>query len=412
MRVRNSRWLGFLIAGAVSAYGTSCFLFPPTMKYQAVLVPQVVEQQGTEATADEGRYVLDEEDGSVVFELSGLRLRVRPMTDDELNERFADESNRGKYSVNPYTYGNWVDPRLGYTPNRFTVFDVTVNNRTFPKVRLPPLHATLQTDRGELLHAYGITSSAPYGNFENYYRSRRGQSGNEFYRFELRMGMVRSHNYEEDQPIFKGENYEGLIVFDPVHPETKTVTLTFEDFALRFGSYGQPVESRDLRFEFDHQVTQEVVERQVATRAADERLLVFEKGPSQVLGNLPGDRTRNPSAIQAVARQRLTAINRCFVERFDQGAANEGEVVVGFTVEVGGVVSAASISRSTVGSDDVGQCMQSDILSWTFRPIDVAALQQARSTAEGGAAGSAQRAPAVRPTPVAVTYPFEFKVSE
>ena len=60
--------------------------------------------------------------------------------------------------------------------------------------------------------------------------------------------MVRSHNYEEDQPIFKGENYKGLIVFDPVHPETKTVTLSFEDVALRFGSYGQPVESRDLRF--------------------------------------------------------------------------------------------------------------------------------------------------------------------
>jgi len=412
MRARNSRWLGFLIAGAVSAYGTSCFLFPTTMKYQAVLVPQVAEQQDMEATADEGRYVLDEQDGSVVFELSGLRLRVRPMTDDELNERFAEESNRGKYSVNPYTYGNWVDPRLGYTPNRFTVFDVTVNNRTFPKVKLSPLHATLQTDRGELLHAYGITSSSPYGNFENYYRSRRGQSGNEFYRFELRMGMVRSHNYEEDQPIFKGENYKGLIVFDPVHPETKTVTLSFEDFALRFGSYGQPVESRDLRFEFDHQVTQEIIEGQVATTAVEERLLVAEKGPSQVLGNLPGDRTRNPSAIQAVVRQRLGAINRCFVEQFDEGSANEGEVVAGFTVEVGGAVSAASITRSTVGSADVGQCIQSEILSWGFRPIDVTALRRDEPTAEGAAAGAAQRAPTARPVPVTVTYPFEFKVGE
>ena len=57
-------------------------------------------------------------------------------------------------------------------------------------------------------------------------------------------------------------------------------------------------------------MTQEIIEGQVATTAVEERLLVAEKGPSQVLGNLPGDRTRNPSAIQAVVRQRLGAINR------------------------------------------------------------------------------------------------------
>ena len=408
----NLRGLVFLLLSTICASMTSCFLFPPALKYQAVLVPVAQQQQSVGAEAGEEHYVV-QEDGSITYELAGLRLQVKPMTDDELNTMFADESSRGKYSVNPYTYGNWIDPRLGHTPNRFTVFKVTVNNRTFPKVRLAPLQATLRTDRGEFLHAYGITSSSPYGNFENYYRSLRGQSGNEFYRFELRMGFVRSHNYEEDQPIFKGENYEGFIVFDPVHSQTQTATLMLEKFTLRFGSSGQPLETKDLRFEFNHQVKRELVEDRVATGVVAEQLMVSERGPTRVLGNLPGDRTRDVSAIQAEVRQRLSALNRCFAEEFDEGAALEGQVVVGFIIEVVGSVSSASIIESTVGSAPVGVCMQAEALRWTFRPIDIAALQ--RSVQTGGSSVAGQPAgplttQQVRPLPVTVTYPFEFKV--
>ena len=408
MSARYGRWLTFLLSSAVCACVASCFLFPLQYKYQAVLVPQ-----GEGATSVDGQYVV-QEDGSITYELPGLRLRVRPMTDDELNEMFADESTRGKYSVNPYTYGNWVDPRLGYTPNRFTVFEVTINNRTFPKVRLSPIQATLETDRGEFLRAYGITSSSPYNNFENYYRSRRGQSGNEFYRFELRMGLVRSNNYEENQPIFKGENYDGFIVFDAVHPETQTVTLTLNDFALRFGPFGQAVESTELRFDFEHSVHRELVERRAAGRGPAEQLMVSEAGPRLVLGNLPGDRTRDASAMRAAVRQKLPAINECFTEEFDRGTAQEGRVVAEFTVEVGGAVSAARIAESTVDSEPVGQCIRSEILGWTFRPIDLAALRAGETASESGAAEDAPRTAVVRlnPVPVTVTYPFEFEVGE
>ena len=338
------------------------------------------------------------------------------MTDAKLNALFPDESGRGKYSTNPYTYGNWTDTRLGYTPNRFTVFKVTIFNRTQPKVMLDPLAAVLETDQGQFLRAYGITSSSPYGNFENYYRSQRGQSGNEFYRFELRMGMVRSYNYEEDQPIFKGENYGGFIVFDPVYPETEEVVLTLKDFVLRFGAFDKPVEKRDLRFVFKHNVEELVVQKGATSGKTAETLMISENGPSQIMGNLSGDRTRSLSAIRAVVRQRLAGLNRCFVEAFDTGEATEGAVTMRFTVEVGGAVSEAKVTDSSVGSQAVGHCMQQEIMRWAFRPIDIGALQTPAAGATSGenvpASGPGARATAPRltPLPVLVTYPFTFKV--
>ena len=248
------------------------FLFPTAVKRETLLLPVV------ESAATEGTYSL-QEDGAISWELAGLRLEVEHMTDAKLNALFPDESGRGKYSTNPYTYGDWIDTRLGYTPNRFTVFKVTIFNRTQPKVMLDPLAAVLETDQGQFLRAYGITSSSPYGNFENYYRSQRGQSGNEFYRFELRMGMVRSYNYEEGQPIFKGENYGGFIVFDPVYPETEEVVLTLKDFVLRFGAFDKPVEKQDLRFAFKHKVEDRVVQKRGNQRQDRRNIDDFRKWP-------------------------------------------------------------------------------------------------------------------------------------
>ena len=148
---------------------SGCFLFPTAVKRETLLLPLI------ESAETEGTYSL-QENGATSWELAGLRLEVEHMTDAKLNALFPDESGRGKYSTNPYTYGNWTDTRLGYTPNRFTVFKVTIFNRTQPKVMLDPLAAVLETDQGQFLRAYGITSSSPYGNFENYYRSQRARA--------------------------------------------------------------------------------------------------------------------------------------------------------------------------------------------------------------------------------------------
>ena len=290
------------LVAALSGLAAGCFLFPAAIKHETILTP--VGGAGETGSGEE-RYAI-QEDGSISWELSGLRVEVEHMTDEKLNRLFPDESSRGKYSTNPYTYGNWVDTRLGYTPNRFTVFKVTIFNRTFPKVLLDPLEAVVTTDQGQHLRAYGITSASPYENFENYYRSRRGQSGNEFYRFEVRLGTVRSHNYEENQAIFKGENYGGFIVFDPVYAESEEVILHLRNFVLRFGAFDIPEETRDLRFAFRHRVEQRLLEGKGAGPAATAAaLMVSENGPFQILGNLPGDRTRDEAAIRAEVRRQL-----------------------------------------------------------------------------------------------------------
>jgi len=411
----SKRWLGLFIPGLALMGIAGCFLFPPAIKYQAILKPTEAQS----AVREEAQYVASE-DGTVSYELPGLRIEVKPMTDDELNQMFPDESTRGKYSTNAYTYGDWVDPRLGYTPNRFTVFKVTIYNRTYPKVMLDPSEVTIETNRGQYLQAYGISAAADQNNFENYYRSRRGQSGNEFYRFELRMGAVRSYNYEEEQPVFKGENYGGFIVFDPVEEETETVTLKLNDFVFRFGAFDNPIDSESLAFTFKHNIEKSIVEKISGPAVEAEQLMVTESGPSRVLGNLPDDRTRSVSAIQAVARQRLAGLNRCFTTYFDKGEAQEGRVVVNFTIEVGGAISEARVNESTVDNDEVDQCIRGDVMRWSMRPIDIAGLQAARTQAavgsEGGidgpgmGAGAARSVAQIRVVPVTVTYPFEFKV--
>ena len=130
---------------------------------------------------------------------------------------------------------------------------------------------------------------------------------------------MRSNNYEEEQPVFKGENYGGFIVFNPVDPKTETVVLTIKEFVLQFGAFDRPEEVVDLRFEFNHSVERAVVEADALKAKAAEDLMISEDGPTRVLGNLPDDRTRSISAIRAVARQRLTALNRCFTDEFDKG---------------------------------------------------------------------------------------------
>ena len=233
-----------------------CIFIPPTIEYNSYLA-------GRSAQASAERYIV-EDDGVVTYSISGLRIRVEYMTDEALNNEFPDDSNRGPFSTNPYTYGDWIDPVLGHTPNRFTVFRVTVSNDTYAKVLLDPIAAEIHTDRGEVLHSFGIPSYSPHESFERYYRAVRGQSGNEFYRFDTRMGNVRSAAYLQDTKVFKGESYSALLAFAPLNEEVDQVQLILEDFVLKFDASGQALETVDVLFDFDRHIHKTVV-----TQAAD-----------------------------------------------------------------------------------------------------------------------------------------------
>lgn len=235
---------------------SGCIFIPPKIDYNSFLA-------GRSAQATAERYVV-EDDGAVTYSISGLRIQVEYMTDEALNGEFPEDSNRGHFSTNPYTYGDWIDPVLGYSPNRFTVFRVTVSNDTYAKVLLNPIAALLHTDRGEVLHSFGIPSYSLHESFERYYRGIRGQSGNEFYRFDTRMGNVRSSLYLEDTKVFKGESYSGMVAFAPLEVEVQQVQLALEDFVLKFDASGQPLETVDILFDFDRKI-----EKTVVTQEAD-----------------------------------------------------------------------------------------------------------------------------------------------
>lgn len=244
-----------MVAMAVLAL-VACSVTLPQIKYNSTLAASAVTTVDVEPI-----------ETGAVYSIEGLRVQVEPLTDERLNALFPGDSKRGRFSTNPYTYGDWVNPLVGYTPVRFTIFEVSITNDIYAKVLLDPLQVVLLTDRGEELNSYGIPSWSPHNSFERYYRALRGQSGNEFYRFDLRMGNVRSSAYLEDQRVFKGESYSGLIAFDPLAEDVTQVRLVLQDFVLRFDASGQPMEAVDITMDFDR--TLEVGEVQVATGAQE-----------------------------------------------------------------------------------------------------------------------------------------------
>lgn len=351
-----------LIAAALVLSGGCSLFFMTPVERLSLLIPEPPQTKG---------YAVGE-GGSMIYEQEGLRLVVEPMSDQALNQLFPEESSLGEYSINPYTFGNYVDPEVGYVQNRFTVFRVTVHNLGLAKVELNPLRALLLTDRpGEVLSAYGILAGSAPRNFESYYRSRRGPSGNEYYRFSMRMGIVRSNNYGVDEKIFKGEKYGGFIVFDPLDDQVHKVTLWLRDFVLRFNAFDMPVETLDLRFDFQRQIVERPLPKE--RDSPEERVVTTTRlrAPSQVSGNATGDTRRDAESVDQMVAQHLEAINACFAGEFLAGRAAEGQLDLRFVIDGQGQVRQVEAIRSTVVSPAVAACVQDQVSRWSFGPSDI-----------------------------------------
>jgi hypothetical protein len=247
--LRTPRIVGFWLALIVVCSLLGCAsIAPPRVQVRSLLTP-LPEQMS-------GEYTL-EEDGVMVFKRQGMKVTVRSITDEELNAMYPEHSQNGTASTNPYTYADWVDPELGYTPNRFTVFRVTVHNYALPKINLNPIEAVLVSDRGDQLKAYlreaGESENSP--SMEDYYRERMGRTGVEEYRFVERMGMVRQTLYVNGK-AFKGDVKEGFLVFDPLDPRVKKVDLVLKNFVLAYDANDWPAEQVDLTFPFERTIVE------------------------------------------------------------------------------------------------------------------------------------------------------------
>ncbi|CUU05951.1 protein of unknown function (DUF4159) [Candidatus Thermokryptus mobilis] len=235
----------FTLSGCDSVY--RFLLFPPE-KVEYEIVPDL----DMIVSIGDTSYQIGKDSMTIVYNRGSFKVEIKYMSDYQLNNfEFPEESKGGIYSTNPYTYGDWVDPELGYTPNRFTVFKVSIYNYTAPKINFDPENAILLSDRGDRFIAYGLDAkTSKFHSLEEYYRARKGSSGIDDEVFEARMGIARRTMLTYGRPLYKGDSREGLIVFDPLSEGVKRVKVILKDFIVGYDENNVPSDFIDINFYF------------------------------------------------------------------------------------------------------------------------------------------------------------------
>jgi hypothetical protein len=189
---------------------------------------------------------------TIIYDTKDYKIELKYLTDYHLNTfEFSDQSQSEQYSTNPFTYANWIDPDLGYTPNRFTVFKVTIYNYAGGKINFDPENAFLKTDRGDEFFSYGREEkNSRYQSLEGYFKKRKGTSGIDDDVFESRMGTIRRTVHYLGKPVFRGDVRDGLIVFDPLDDEVERIRVSFKDFILGYDENNQAAEFTSMDFYF------------------------------------------------------------------------------------------------------------------------------------------------------------------
>ncbi len=224
------------------------FLFFPPQKVEYEIVPDLEMLKMVGDTS----YYIGKDSMTIVFDRGTFKVEIKYMSDYQLNNfEFPEESKGGIYSTNPYTYGDWVDPELGYTPNRFTVFKVSIYNYTAPKINFDPENAILLSDRGDRFIAYGLDAkTSKFHSLEEYYRARKGSSGIDEDVFEARMGIARRTMLTYGRPLYKGDSREGLIVFDPLSEGVERIKVVLKNFIVGYDENNMPSNFIDINFYF------------------------------------------------------------------------------------------------------------------------------------------------------------------
>ena len=184
------------------------------------------------------------DDGSVTYVQGRLEVRLRPLTDDELNRQFAAQSLGGPKATNPYTYGDTEFYEGQPKRQRFTVFSLSVKNYEYPKVKVDPARVQLLASNKREYWSLNLKQ------LDNYYRIYViGYEGNAYSRYRERRDLLLRTMFAAEE-IFSGQEAEGLIVFPTLHPDVDLVSLVIHDLVLRFDSRDEPVETVDLSYEF------------------------------------------------------------------------------------------------------------------------------------------------------------------
>ncbi len=236
----------FLLFGCDSVYR---YVFMPPERIEFMLVPDMENMKLLNDTT----YRISKDSLTIIMDKKDYKIELKYITDFQLNTyEFPDDSKGEFYSKNPYTYGDWIDPSKGYTPNRFTIFKITVYNYSGSKINFNPELSLLETDRGDKLNAYGREKKdARYQSLEEYYLRRKGASGIDDEVFESRMGIARRTMIYLGKPIYAGDFREGFIVFDPIDESVEKIKVSLNDFILGYNENNEPDVLANFSFYFD-----------------------------------------------------------------------------------------------------------------------------------------------------------------
>jgi hypothetical protein len=223
-------------AGMIAFLASACLLLSGCgyHHYAGPLEP-ANEQAGSLTVAD---------DGSVTYTQGRLEVKLRPVTDEELNRLFARESASGPKSTNPFTYGD-TEFFLGKkNRQRFTVFSLSVKNYAYPKVVIEPARVQLVAGNGRQYWSLKAEQ------LDNYYRIYAiGYRGNEYGRYKARLDLLTRSLFRNGE-IFSGQESEGYLVFRTLHPDVKQIEVVIHEAVLRFDYRGEPVETVDISYRF------------------------------------------------------------------------------------------------------------------------------------------------------------------
>jgi hypothetical protein len=224
------------------------YVFVPQERITYILTPDSILIKSTNDTI----YSVSKDGTSAVFDKKDYKVEIKYMTDYQLNSfEFPEDSKNGEFSTNPYTFGNWLDPSTGYTPNRFTIFKTTVYNYAAPKINLDPENIFIISNRGDNLFAYGKEQkTSRYQSLEIYFKRRAGSGGVQDDIFESRMGIVRNTLFTFGKPLFRGDTRQGLLVFDPIPEEAEKIKLHVKNFIVAYDENNEPNEFVDIIFFF------------------------------------------------------------------------------------------------------------------------------------------------------------------
>lgn len=196
-----------------------------------------------EAAQGENMTVAD--DGSITYTHGRLELRLRRLTDDELNRQFGGgQVSTGPQATNPYTFSDAEDFYTGEKRQRFAVFKLSLKNYEYPKVRLDG-DIVLESDNGRKYYALTMRQ------LDRYFRAYAvGYRGIEYNAYKGRRAILVNTAFPRED-IFSGQETEGLIVFRPLAEDVGQMTVTVKDVIIRFDFRGEPAESLDVSYRFE-----------------------------------------------------------------------------------------------------------------------------------------------------------------